>query len=142
MFVPDRYYRLTGREKAMAQQEAPQDLLKAVFSLDHIIKVYLPNTQDTDGQVNGKKREGLLAEGLTLFASLFGGATAHEAIGAWQSATLNKLVTERVTIVENYATKEAIEEGLQAVLDYCQRIKAELAQEAISLEYDNRLYFI
>jgi len=112
--------------------------LKALFSLDHNIKLYIPSTVDVDKKANTGK---YITECLNLFGKLFGGATSFNARGAWVSDTAG-LVVESVKIVEAYATAEGISEHIETVLKYALKRKKELKQEAISLEYDNKLYFI
>lgn len=117
---------------------AVQKQLKGLFSLDHNIKIYIPSTKDVSQKIDNKK---YVDSALKLFGASFGGATSYDAIGAWLSQEQG-LVTEGVKIVESYATREAIEEHLGEVIAYAQQLKTELTQEAISLEYDNKLYFI
>lgn len=112
--------------------------LKGLFSLDHNIKIYIPSTIDIDKTVDTSKH---ITEGLNLFSSLFGGATKYDAVGAWSSQTRG-LVTENIIVIESYATKEQAVAGLDGVVKFAGKLKTELRQEAISLEYDNKLYFI
>ena len=122
--------------------ENPEELLKAGFNLDHNLRIYIPSTQDVDGDANAEQVQALIEEALEKFSQWFGGATAFDALGAWYSSDLSKVVTEKVKIVESYCTKESIEENLEKVLAFAGQIKRDLGQEAVSLEYDNRLYFI
>lgn len=112
--------------------------LKGLFSLDHNIKIYIPSTANVNEKIDNSK---YVTKALQLFGDSFGGATSYDAIGAWVSQEKG-LVTEGVKIVESYATREAIEANLSKVITYAQTLKRELTQEAISLEYDNKLYFI
>lgn len=122
----------------MNTQNTTTKLLKGLFSLDHNIKLYIPSTIDIDKKIDTTI---YINEALQLFSSEFGGATSYDAIGAWSSQTLG-LVTESVRIIESYATREQIEKSLILIIRYAQKLKTELHQEAISLEYDNKLYFI
>ena len=115
-----------------------QKLLKGLFSLDHNIKLYIPSTINVNERANSKQ---YITRALESFSNLFGGATSYKAIGAWVSND-HGLVTENVTIVESYATAKQVEQGLQTVLELASTIKHDLRQEAVSLEYDNKLYFI
>ncbi len=112
--------------------------LKGLFSLDHNIKLYIPSTTDVDKKTDNTKQ---VNHTLKLFSDLFGGVTSYDAIGAWNSQEAG-LVTEKVKIIESYATKEAVEAGLDKVIKYANKLKKDMSQEAISLEYDNKLYFI
>ena len=112
--------------------------LKGLFNLDHNIKVYVPSTNHVDQVTDTSK---YVDEGLTQLSSYFGGSTNYEAIGSWNSQDKG-LVKEKVTIVESYGTKEQMEAHIGHVIEFCEYLKKELNQEAISLEYDNKLYFI
>lgn len=113
-------------------------LLQGLYSLDHNIKLYIPSTTDIDKPIDNNK---YVLECSKLFSSLFGGATTYQAKGSWLS-DIKGLVIENITIVESYGTKEQVNNGLEAVIKYALTIKKELGQEAISLEYDNKLYFV
>lgn len=121
----------------MSQSSTPRQL-KALFSLDHNIKLYIPSTKDIDKAADNGA---YITEALELFGQLFGGATSYDASGAWVSQS-HGLVVEAVKIVESYATSEAVAGGIESVLRLALKIKRELNQEAVSLEYDNRLYFV
>lgn len=112
--------------------------LEGLYSLDHNIKLYIPSTVNTSKQIDNSE---WVKKTLTLFSGLFGGSTSYDAMGSWVS---NKegLIVEKITIVESYATREQVEKGLEQVVQYAKSLKNEFKQEAISLEYDNRLYFI
>ena len=112
--------------------------LKALFCLDHNIKLYIPSTIDIDKKTD---TAGHVVECLALFGDLFGGATSYNAKGAWISDQKG-LVIEGVKIVESYATGEDIDKHIEAVLKYALKLKKELKQEAISLEYNNKLFLV
>ena len=114
-----------------------QKALKGLFCLDHNVKIYVPSTIDVNKKIDNSS---YVKQALELFSDLFGGATSYDAKGAWLSK--KGLVVEDVKIVESYATKEALEKGLNKVLRYAEKLKRELKQEAVSVEYDNKLYFI
>ena len=115
-----------------------QQQLQNLFCLDHNIRVYIPSTNNVNEKTDNAE---YIADGLRLFSDLFGGATSYDAMGAWLSNSQG-VVTEPVKIIESYATKEATAKGLAKVLEFARRIKSELHQEAVSLEYDNKLYFV
>ena len=115
-----------------------QKQLKGLFSLDHQVRLYIPSTTNINEKTD---TTAYFTEALALFGELFGGSTGTDAIGSWVSPERG-LVTEKITIVESYATKEQISAGLGEVIRFAHKIKTELSQEAVSLEYDNKLYFI
>lgn len=113
-------------------------LLQGLYSLDHNIKLYIPSTTDINKSTDNSK---YITGALQLFSRLFGDSTGYDAKGSWISDTAG-LVIENVKIVESYATKKQVSDGLESVIKYALKIKRELHQEAISLEYDNKLYFV
>lgn len=114
------------------------DALKGLFSLDHNIKLYIPSTVEANKATDNTKQ---VNDTLAKFSQWFGGATANKAVGAWNSDKVG-LVTERVTIVESYCSADQVEQYIGLVVAHGQHLKRTMSQEAISLEYDNKLYFI
>lgn len=113
-------------------------VLQHTFKLDHNIKLYIPSTDNVNEATDNSK---YIAETLKAFSQWFGGATSYDAIGAWYSGSKG-IVTEPVKIIESYATAEAVSQHIAEVLQLAERIKAELHQEAVSLEYDRELYLV
>jgi len=113
-------------------------VLNGIFSLDHNIKIYIPSTVAVNVKANTDKT---VTQALKHFGAWFGGATSYKAMGSWVSKDKG-LIVEKITIVESYADAEGVEKHLKKVLSYARKLKKELSQEAISIEYDNRLYFI
>lgn len=75
--------------------------LKFKFDLDNKVAVYVPSTVGVDKICDTRKQ---VDETLTKLSGWFGGATATDAIGGWQSES-GKLVKERITIVYAFCTK-------------------------------------
>ena len=115
-----------------------QKALAGLYSLDHNVKLYIPSTDHVSEHTDNSR---YIREALELFSTLFGGATSYDAMGSWVSNERG-LVVEAVKIVESYATKEQVTAGIAKVIAYAEKIKHEMNQEAVSLEYDNKLYFI
>ena len=114
--------------------------LVGLFCLDHKIRLYVPGTVNTD-QPDPELQQKYVNKAMILFSNCFGGSTEFDAVGAWNSKVTG-LVTESIKIVESYATKEQIEDQIDTVLNFATDLKSSMNQEAISLEYDNKLYFI
>ena len=112
--------------------------LKGLFSLDHNIRVYVPSTLKGDKKTDNSAQ---VKEALSLFSDCFGGATSYDAKGAWTS-TVHGLIVENVTIVESYGTREQMDKHLETIVKFAGKLKKDMEQEAISLEYDNKLYFV
>ena len=119
-------------------REDERELL-GLFVLDHTLKLYVPS--ERRGQrISESKRAEWLNRVLVEFAQWFGGATSADAKGAWTGTA--GLVLEDVTIVQSFGTKDAIRASLGDVLELARDMKKALDQDAVSLEYDNRLYLI
>ena len=111
---------------------------KFIFDLDCKFAVYVPSTlnvnESTDNSIQVK-------EVLKELSTLFGGATATEAFGAWVCDN-GELVTEKVTIVYSFCTSEQAREHIQGVVKICEELKKEMNQESITLEYNGQVKFI
>ena len=112
--------------------------LKGLIPLNHNVKIYVPSTVNVNKASNNEQQVNNL---MAVFSQLFGGATTFEAKGAWDSATAG-LVVESITIVESYCSEEQLKKGIDTLIIEAKKLRKELKQEAISLEIDNKLYFI
>lgn len=132
---------------APQEQEAPaqeaQDTAEIMqqagaVELPQRVALYVPGTQgpatatDNAAQVERVARE---------FCGWFGGATAQQSAGYWMSDAAG-LVREAVTIVYAACTAAQLREHLPDVLQLAQQIKAEMQQEALSIQIDEALYII
>ena len=82
-----------------------------------------------------------VASTLEFLGSRFGGATSQEAVGIWNSRE-SGLIDEKINKVHAYATAADLRKYLDEVLDYARRLKAELRQEAIALEINQKLTLV
>ncbi len=114
------------------------DNFKGIFCLSHKIRVYIPSTVDVDKKAD---TGAIVDDTRAKMAEWFGGSTTTDAVGAWLSEARG-VVCERVVIVESFGTAEQMAEFIPSVLELAGKIKNELKQEAVSVEYDNKLYFI
>lgn len=117
------------------------DILQDAFSLGAKVALYVPSTYNGNETCPDSLRVEILDTVQSSFAQMFGGATAHEATGLWQSEELG-LVSEAVTIVESFALDSDIDKCLARVVELAQDVKSQLQQEAVSLELRGRLFFI
>jgi len=78
---------------------------------------------------------------LSLLSNCLGGSTSYKATGTWMSEDKG-LVKEQVTICESYCETDKLETQIDDILVFCESLKKTLKQEAISLEVNNKLYFI
>lgn len=106
--------------------------------LHHKIAVYVPGTNGVNTAADNSEH---VRRAAALLSDLFGGATATPAVGYWMS-TAAGLVEEKTTVVYAYAAGLDLERGLDAVIDFCDDMRRELHQEAVSLEIDGALYFV
>ena len=114
--------------------------LENLFNLSCSVSIYVPSTRNVDEKLSKaeiKEYTDLVLEGLS---ALFGGATAYDAKGAWKSE--KGLVLEDVKVCKSYCTSDQLKSGIDKVISICNELKIELVQEAISLEINNKLYFI
>ena len=104
--------------------------------LNHCVRIYCPSTTNIDTQASATLTKHYVDLALSQFSAQFGGATAYNARGAWLSPTTNALVTEDVTIVESFCDSDSFARGRQSIMDLAHRIKNELAQDAVSVQFD------
>lgn len=108
--------------------------------LNHQIKIYVPST------INGNQPATDLAachveNALSVFAKIFGGATAIQAIGAYISQTLG-LIKEPVTIVYSFTDDKTAADSIPRVMELARLICLNMRQECVSVELDNELIFV
>lgn len=110
----------------------------AQITLPQRVALYVPSTTDTDKPTdNAAQVERVARE----FCGWFGGATAQESTGFWMSDTAG-LVRESVTIVYSACTAAQLREHLPDVLTLAQQIKQDMAQEAVTITIDQKMYII
>lgn len=112
--------------------------LKNCIKLSCSVKIYVPSTFEVTKAINNAEYVDITLEQLS---SLFGGATATEAYGAWITAK-GTLIKEKVTLVISYTDQQKLETHIDSVYDFCLRLKSDLKQESISLEVNGELYFV
>lgn len=107
-------------------------------NLNTKISIYVPSTIDIDSPVDNSAQ----VEKTAIFLSdLFGGCTACNVSGYWITQE-KKLVQEKPVVVYAYTTAEKAQEAETKIIEYVQEMKKEMRQECISVEYNNRLYFV
>ena len=78
---------------------------------------------------------------MTELSKLFGGATASKSVGGWMSQT-HGLILEDVTIVYAYCTSGQAANHFEDVFAICEKIKHDMKQEAVTLEYNGQVKFV
>lgn len=112
--------------------------LDKIARLESRVAVYVPGTA---GVATAADNTAHVEAAAALLSELFGGATAQSVRGYWVSDAAG-LVAEDTTVIYSYAAADALEAGLDRVLDFCEAMRDALEQEAISLEINSTLYFI
>lgn len=112
--------------------------LKFKFDLDCKFAVYVPSTSDV---VNSCDNTEMVKYVMTELSKLFGDATASKSVGGWMSQA-HGLILEDVTIVYAYCTSEQAASHFEDVFAICEKIKHDMNQEAVTLEYNGQVKFV
>ena len=109
-----------------------------MYSLTTKIAIYVPSTIDIDSPVDNSAQ----VEKTAVFLSdLFGGCTACDVSGYWITQE-KQLVRENPAVVYAYTTEDKAQAAEGKIIEYVMEMKKEMHQECISVEYNNRLYFV
>lgn len=112
--------------------------LKFKYDLDCKFSVYVPSTNNVNESCDNSE---MVKYVLSELSKMFGGATASRSVDAWMSES-EGLVLEDVTIVYAFCTSEQAADHFSDVYAICERIKSEMNQEAVTLEYNGQVKFI
>jgi hypothetical protein len=107
--------------------------------LNHRIAVFIPSTINGNEPAPADLIARWVKSAKLKFADLFGGFTAHRAVGGWMSPA-NGLVEEPVTVVSSF-TDDGLDR-LGEVEEFAATVAEALGQEAVALEIDNSLQFV
>ncbi|HEY0071539.1 MAG TPA: Crp/Fnr family transcriptional regulator [Chloroflexia bacterium] len=121
-----------------AALSAVADTLSDRLKRTNQVRMYIPTTVDVDQQLD---TSAYVTQALELLGELFGGATSDSAEGVWRSEH-DGLVGETVYIVTSYVTRSDLDRHLERILDFVDRLKHELKQEAMALEVNEKLMLI
>lgn len=112
--------------------------LKFKFDLDSKVAIYVPSTINVDEVTNNEKQ---VLNIIRELSTLFGGATASDAVGGWVAENGNTII-EKVKIVYSFCTTEQLKDNIDKILQICENLKTEMKQEAITLEINGQVKFI
>lgn len=112
--------------------------LQNLFKLSSKITVIVPSTININEEIDNTKQVDKVA---TLLSNLFGGATASQTLGYWNSPSVG-LVKEKSTTVFSYCKESDLNTNIDKVIDLCEELKNEMKQDAIALEINGEMYFI
>jgi hypothetical protein len=118
--------------------EGPEVLVDKV-ELEHSVTVYVPSATREHNPIPFRKVQGAvdrIAEELT---GVCGGATVTQGVGYWRSGD-GKVGRETVRMITSYT--DDIEEAARVAVRQAEWLREEFDQECVSLEVDNRLYFV
>ena len=107
-------------------------------NLKNKISIYVPSTCNVNQTIDNSE---YVEKTACFLSKLFGGCTAQDVNGFWISDNKG-MIKEDVKIVYAFCTQKDFEKHESEIIDYCEIMKNILAQEAISLEFNNELYFI
>lgn len=108
------------------------------ISLNHAVAIFVPSTVDVDQEADNSQQ---VQSTLAFLGKVFGGATRSDGEGVWRAED-NNLVTEAVTIVRTFVTKQALDQHLDDVIDFATGLKHEMKQEAVAIDVDNHLILV
>lgn len=128
----------TIKEKGFTVMTINNATLKQCLKLSSKVTVYVPATQGVNAATDNKEQVKATA---ALLSECFGGATSTPALGYWLSPVAG-LVAETTTVVFAYANDAALQQNIGRVVDYCEKLKGEMGQEAVALEINGDMYFI
>lgn len=112
--------------------------LKNMIELSSRMTIYIPSTININQEIDNTK---YINEAATMLSNFFGGATSTDAAGYWLSNSAG-LVREKSTMIFAYCSEADLEKHIDHVVEYCEKLKAELKQDAIALELNGKMYFI
>ena len=108
------------------------------LSLTHVIGIFIPSTIDVNQSVDNTTQ---VQATLAFLGDLFGGAISNKGNGVWRSEE-SGLVTEQVTVVRAFVSRNALEKHLDAVVEFATNLKKEMKQEAVAIDIDNQLVLV
>lgn len=112
--------------------------LQNLFKLSSKVTVIVPATINISEEIDNTRYVDKVA---SLMSECFGGATASQTLGYWQSPTMG-LVKEKSTTVFSYCSESDLQSNVEKVIELCESLKIEMSQDAIALEINGEMYFI
>lgn len=132
-------YDIHAEEITAKPQDTAEIMQQAgAVALPQRVALYVPGTQ---GPATATDNAAQVERVARAFCGWFGGATAQESTGFWMSDTAG-LVRESVTIVFAVCTADQLRDRLPDVLTLAQQIKQDMAQEAVTITIDQKMYII
>jgi hypothetical protein len=101
------------------------------------IKIFIPSTIDANKKIDSTY---YINECLKILSLEFGGASVESIRGAWYSQK-HGLIIEDIQAVYSYCEEITPENELK-IMEFILKLKDELKQESIGIEYNNKMIFI
>jgi len=112
--------------------------LQNLFKLSSKVTIIVPATININEEIDNTEYVNKVAK---LLSECFGGATATETLGYWQSPTVG-LVKEKSTTVFAYCKESDLQAHIDKVIELCEQLKSDMTQDAITMEINGEMYFI
>lgn len=109
--------------------------------LNHKITVYVTSTIAGNIPASPDVQERWVNAFLANFSKWFGGATVIDGVGAWMSDTFG-LVKEPIKLVYAFMSQEAYAQHGDDVFALASAMRADMGQEAVSVEVDGELNLV
>jgi hypothetical protein len=125
------------------EQKIKDKLAKGAFELPMELIVYVPSTKQGNQIIPKSELQQRVKSVKTYLSSLFGGFSAAPIDGGYVSEDKNKgLIEEDAVKVTAFATKEALESNMDALLAKVKKWCAQWSQESIGLEFEGDLFYV
>lgn len=112
--------------------------LQNLFKLSSKVTVIVPATININEEIDNTV---FVEKVAALMSTCFGGATATQTLGFWNSPTIG-LVKEKSTTVFSYCQESDLQANIEKVIELCETLKNDMSQDAIALEINGEMYFI
>jgi len=125
------------------EQKIKDKLSKGAFELPMELIVYVPSTKQGNQIIPKSELQQRVKSVKTYLSNLFGGFSAAPIDGGYVSEDKNKgLIEEDAVKVTAFATKEALESNMDALLTKVKKWCAQWSQESIGLEFEGDLFYV
>lgn len=112
--------------------------LENLFKLNSKVTIIVPATINITEEIDNTE---YVEEVATLFSECFGGATATQTLGYWNSPTMG-LVKEKSTTVFAYCKESDLMANIDRVIEKAEELRDRLKQDAVAMEINGEMYFI
>lgn len=106
--------------------------LKNLINLNQNVKIFIP-----DNSENAKEVE----ESFKMLSMCFGSANSYQAFSAWLESN-SSLMKEKVTVCEGFCKESDLQNSIEAIYDFCLKLKKDMKKESIALEINGIVHFV